>query len=150
MVTHNVQRGFIMNTLKQAVIEQLGYNEDDLDQTSVCYEELTGTLSDIANYGISGGFSGFIYYTDTIKFFDDNRDIILRELSSFADDIGESVTDMVRGFNCLDDDAMTHHEIDNVLMNLTDNDDTQVKNALAWWAAEHVAHQFQTELEQCA
>ena len=139
-----------MNTLKQAVIEQLGYNEDDLDQTSVCYEELTGTLSDIANYGVNGGFYGFTYYTDTIKFFDDNRELILRELSSFADELGESVTDMVRGFPFLNDDGETHQEIDNVLMSLTDNDDTQVKNALAWWAAEHIAYQFENELEQCA
>ena len=122
-----------MKTLTKKVIEQLGY--DSLDKDCIT------TLQDIYNYGVGGGFSGFTYYNDTVKFFDDNRKLILTELADYSDSLGESVPDIVKSFGCLqiNNDENWNHEIDQVLMGLDCDDDTQVKNALAWWAAEHVA-----------
>ncbi len=125
-----------MNKLQTLVINQLGYTEID--------DDLRCTLSDISNHGVDGGFHGFIYYTDTIKFFDDNRAVILEALAEFAEELGESVPDMVKSFRCLQisDSENWDHEIDQILMGLECKDDTQVKNALSWWAAEHVAYQL--------
>ena len=116
--------------LEQAVLEQLGYTELD--------EDAIATLEDIAQYGIDGGFTGFIYYTDTVQFFEDNRVLILTELNSLASDLGESAIDLVKGFGCLDGEY--NEEVEQVLMNLPCEDDTQVKDALACFAAEQVAH----------
>ena len=130
-----------LSKLQLAVIEQLGYSEDDTDESSCEYEALKGTMSDIQNHGIDGGFSGFIYYADTLEFFDKNRSIILNELSELADELGESYVDMVKKFPCLNGDF--DHEVDSVLMNIDCEDDTTVKNALSWFAAEHVAFQIE-------
>lgn len=121
-----------LSKLQIQVINQLGYDELD--------EDCKGNLSDISNHGVDGGFTGFIYYTDTVKFFDDNREVILTELNELADELGESAVDMVKNFGCLSGDY--NHEVDQVLMGLTCEDDTTVKNALAWFAAEHVAFQL--------
>lgn len=128
-----------MKQLQQAVIEQLGYTEVD--------EDCKGELETIYEHGVNGGFGGFIYYTDTIEFFDDNRESILLELADMADQLGESVPDMVKGFNCLNDDHETKHAVDCVLMGIDcdEADETQVKNALAWFAAEQVAYQLAGE-----
>lgn len=125
-----------LSRLQQIVIKQLGFSELD--------DECKQTLSDIANHGVSGGFGGFIYYSDTVKFFDDNRKLILAELVGFADELGESAADMVKNFPCLQigDNDNWNDEIDKVLFGLPCEDDTQVKNALAWFACEHVASEL--------
>ena len=121
-----------MNNLQTAVLEQLGF--DSLD------DDAKDTLSDISNHGVDGGFNGFIYYSDTVEFFDNNRNLVLSELNQFADELGESAIDIVKGFKCLNGDYDS--EVEQVIMNLDDSDNTTVKNALAWFAAEHVAHQL--------
>lgn len=121
-----------MNTkLQNAVIRQLGLTRKD--------EELTSTLENICNHGISGGFSGFIYYTDTIAFFKKNRKAIIELVREMAQDFGQNPIDMVSGFNCLTDDFETREEIARALYGRLHSDDTQVPNALAWFAAEEAA-----------
>lgn len=121
-----------MNTkLQNAVIRQLGLTRKD--------EELTTTLQDITNHGINGGFSGFIYYADTIKFFKNNRKAIIELVREMAQDFGQDPIEMVAGFNCLTNDFETREEIARALYGRLASDDTQVANALAWFAAEEVA-----------
>jgi hypothetical protein len=38
-------------------------------------------IKDVANYGCAGGVNGFIYYSETSKFFDEYEDEILDYLS---------------------------------------------------------------------
>ncbi len=119
--------------LQQAVLDQLSIAEIN--------EEAKNTLSDISNHGINGGFNGFIYYSDTVKFFDDNRTVILQSLSEEANEYDMAASDMVAQFGCLNgDDWRT--EIDSVLMGIDCEDDTTIKNALAWYAGETVARQL--------
>lgn len=117
--------------LQNAVIRQLGYTKND--------PELLGTLEDISNHGISGGFSGFIYYADTIKFFKANRKAIVELVREMAQDFGQDPIELVAGFNCLTNDFETREEIARALYGRLASDDTQVANALAWFAAEEVA-----------
>ena len=53
------------NNLKMKVINQLNINDE---------EELKQTFTDITNspHGASGGFNGFIYYSETCKFAREN------------------------------------------------------------------------------
>lgn len=121
-----------LTPLQIAVIEQLSYDEfnDDTMQE----------LREVSEHGADAGYGQFIYYHDTIKFFDDNRELILTALNELADDLGESAVDMVKGFGCLNGDY--NNEVEQVLMCLPCEDDTYVKNALAWFALEHVAFQL--------
>lgn len=114
--------------LQNAVIQQL-----DIDPET---EEGLGTLEDIANHGIDGGFHGFIYTRDTVEFYDKNRAVILAEVNQMADDMGTDPISMIQDFGCIDSDD----PVAEVVMGISD--DTTVKNALAWFAAEQVAYQL--------
>ena len=120
--------------IKKAVIKQL--NCDDVQQT----------FKDVVNGGASGGFGGFIYYNETRKFAKDNMKAIYDFAKEEALDCGQDVFEMIQGFGCLRDiNPLTseiadtiHGHPDNATMN--DGVDTQILNALAWFALEEVAH----------
>jgi len=132
-----------LTQLQQAVINQLGYDELDKDCAS--------QLKNISNYGIDGGFSGFIYYNETCQFFDDNKVLILTQLEEDAFNFGEDMLTMISHFNCLTDNQRkpqyTPTEIMNAIYNQDDENETQIKNALAWYAAETVAFQLEEEID---
>lgn len=101
----------------------------------------------IAQHGISGGFSGWIYYTETCNFYANNQTLIVALAEQIADDIGcHSAQDMVKGFRSLD---ATLSEIGYTMYSNKRQHDMQVANALAWFAAEEVARGFVDWAEQC-
>jgi len=125
--------------LIKAVSEQCGYEADDA--------ELIQLLSDVSNNGASGGFSGFIYHGDTCKFARDNMPLIIEQLKEDASNCGMDVFEMVSHFNCLDENYPAF-EIASVIFDQADLigrgitpffADTQILNALAWYALEEVA-----------
>lgn len=135
-------------SLQQAVITQLGYSWNNPCQ------DLVDTLEDIRNHGIDGGFSGFIYYTETSQFALEHGKEIWAAVKSLSDDLGEAPLDLIQSFNCLnglyDQDeildtiwAMKNYELEGA----EDQADTSILNALAWFAAEEVAHQLEGEIE---
>lgn len=108
------------------------------------WSEFRESASDIANHGIAGGFSGFIYYTETIAFYRKNRAAILDLLEQQAEELGMDPTEMVCGFNCLRTDdqkdrAELNREVWRTLGGRMGPDDYLVANALAWYAAEEAA-----------
>jgi len=124
----------ITETLKQAVIDQLGCDET----------ELHDTCSDITNHGIDGGFGGFIYYTDTIAFAEANKAGILSMAREMASDMGvDGAYSLIASFNCLDD--MNGDNVADAIHDPEHEDYTQVMNALAWYAAEEVARSIVDE-----
>lgn len=133
-----------LTELQQRVIEQLGYDELDKDSAQ--------NLKDITNYGIDAGFTGFIYYSETCAFFDDNKNLILEALEDEACQLGEDMLTMISHFNCLTDNnrkpQYTQTEIMNAIYNVDDENETQIKNALAWYAAETVAYQLDEDIEK--
>ena len=95
---------------------------------------------DISKHGISGGFSGWIYYTETCQFYAKNQSTIvnLAEYQSKEFDY-PSAQDMVKSFNSID---ATLSEIGYTLYGNKRQHDTIVANALAWFAAEEVTRSF--------
>lgn len=114
----------ISERLIRSVIRQLGDRE---------------SLRDVLRGGADAGFSGFTYYDDTVAFFKQNRREIIELVKRMADDLGENAVNLVMGFRCLKD-VTTEEEVGRVLYGarVTEND-TQVANALAWFALEEVA-----------
>jgi hypothetical protein len=114
--------------LARAVIRQLGG-----------WSQFKEFAVDICNHGIDSGFSGFTYYSDTVPFFTRNRRAIIDLAKEQAADFGQGVLEMIAGFNCLNGDY-TSDEIGETLFGR--NPDTQIANALAWYAGEEVCRSF--------
>ena len=119
--------------IKEAVIKQLKC--DDVQQT----------FKDVVKGGASGGFGGFIYHNETVKFAKDNIIHIYKYLKEKADEYGVNAFEMVQGFNCLYDIQPTQAEVADTIhghpdqATINDGVDTQILNALAWYALEEVA-----------
>jgi hypothetical protein len=117
----------IPESLVRAVVRQMGG-----------WESFKESAPDITRNGISGGYSGFIYYSETVAFAKRNRRAILEMASEQAREFGMGLVEMVKGFNCLK--AATETEIVEGLAGATD--ETQVPNGLAWYAGEEVARAY--------
>ena len=102
--------------------------------------EFLETLQDVANHGAGCGFSGFIYYTDTVSFTKRNRAEIMEQLKEDADSYGSSVSDMVCGFNCFK--GYSEDEVLTALYLGRGENVTTVYNGLAWYALETAASQL--------
>ena len=101
---------------------------------------------DVANHGIAGGFSGFIYYSETVSFAKKHKNLIIENVKQFADDVvGESFTKVIADFNCLKKSGITENDVITALMYPRSCEEytiTQVYNALAWYAGETVAREY--------
>jgi hypothetical protein len=115
----------LLDKLKSAVIKQLGGKR-------IANE----SFPDISKYGIQGGFSGFIYYTETEKFFNANRATIVGYLQEYAEGCGCEIVDLIK---C--DDEEETRDVKRVLNGIKFKDDYYAKNKLAWAAAEIVAYE---------
>lgn len=115
-------------SLIRAVIRQVGG-----------WESFTELAEDVVNHGASCGFSGFLYYTDTLRFYAANRKVIVEVAADMARDLGETLVGMVMGFNCLD---ATEMEVGETLFGGQSKHNTQVANTLAWFALGEVARRY--------
>ena len=127
-------KNFIENSsidakLIRAVIRQSG-----------TWQSFQESAPDIANHGIAGGFSGWIYYTETCDFYAKNQSSIIELIERQFDEFGyHSAQDMVKSFRSID---ATLSGIGYTLYGNKSQHDTQIANALAWFAAEEVARSF--------
>ena len=117
----------IPESLVRAVVRQMGG-----------WESFKESAPDITRHGISGGYHGFLYYSETVPFAKRNRKAILEMARQQADDLGMGLVEMVKGFNCLK--GATETEIVEGLAGATDQ--TQVPNGLAWYAGEEVSRAY--------
>lgn len=117
-------------TLINAVVTQLGG---------------TDYLDDIRKHGISGGYPGFTYYSDTCKFASRYRSIILRLLEDTADMCGEDIVNMVSGFGIFQHNPMDAEDKKDLYRYLGGGKckETTIPNIMAWFAAEEVARMFE-------
>ena len=103
-------------TLYDAVKRQLGIKGDELKET----------LQDVASHGADAGFHGFIYYTETAKFYDKYEDLIWEALETDTEDMGEKTPlAFIASFTGA--------------KNVTNP--ATFKNLLAWYALERVARE---------
>jgi len=134
-----------VHPLAAAVRRQLG---------SPSIPETLETLSDVRRGGADGGFSGFVYYADTIRFARRHREEIVASLISDADDFGmgkgiAGAVQLVSGFRCVSRDVSPHFLSDAVYAALaggraragvSPDEIETVLNGVAWYALETVAH----------
>jgi hypothetical protein len=106
------------------------------------WDSFTESAEDICNHGAGGGVGGFIYYTETVKFYRNNRKTILAVAEEMADSMGEDLLSMIAGFNCLRQYKLTNNEVAQALYMSKGEMVDQVQNAMAWFALEECARSY--------
>lgn len=134
-----------LTDLQIAVIEQMSGDDNIKTLEDVSNTYILETLKDVANYGASGGWNGFTYYSDTVKFFDDNKDLIMESLKELASDLGEGLLEMISSFRCLHNEYSVD-EIAEVIFANSEYGEYAIKNALSWYALEEVAIQLYDDI----
>jgi len=135
--TEFVRGGYVNEALAIAVIRQCGG-----------WEAFKEMAQDVASHGADAGYGRWTYYADTRRFYAVNRDSILLQLRALAEDLSEDPMAVVRGFRCLKD--ATESEVGLTLYGKKSQHDTQVANALAWFALEETCRAYCDELERIA
>lgn len=99
-------------------------------------------IQDVNNYGIDGGYGGFIYYQDTVKFWRKHRKIITKLAEEEWNELGyASLLDMISSFKC--NDGWSTDEVAKAFYGNYNDDYDQIYNCLAWYAAENVCRWFE-------
>ena len=126
-------------TLTRAVIRQLGGRDALIDVASPKHG------------GADAGFCNFVYYKDTVPFFERQRQNILSVLEADADDFGEepaSIVMQLRWLNLSKSDleewrtyrgAVNRLLYGNRKVDWDKPEEVQISNSLSWYALESVA-----------
>jgi hypothetical protein len=132
----------------QNVIVSLGYDLEDNRPESL--KEVSGNLADCAKYGADIGFTGFISYSDTIEFYFHNREDIIKNLGSLAEEIGEDILIMVQSFGIFRCSAPpTIDEVGKALWDTSKEDEnvTELYYVFSWFCLEDISHIWYRYLE---
>lgn len=121
----------IPESLVRAVVRQMGG-----------WKSFEESAPDICRGGIDGGFHGFIYCGDTMKFAKANKEEIRSLAIQQAEDFGLGVVEMIKGFGCFKNSGVTEAEIIDGLAGIAHPMGVNVLNALAWYAGEEVARAY--------
>ncbi len=103
------------------------------------------SIQDINNHGIDGGYSGFIYHSDTVPFANRYRKLIIQLLERDAQEFGTEISEMVSGFGIFRNnpmDADDKRELYRFLSETKCKEHT-IPNLMAWYAAETVCRWFE-------
>jgi len=115
-------------TLINAVINRIGLDNVD----------------NVNRHGIDGGFSGFVYCSDTHAFAMRYRKLIVKLLEEQASDMGLEVVEMVSGFGVFRSSKMDNEDKKDLYKYLGGGRPSQgtITNVMAWFAAEEVCRMF--------
>jgi len=103
---------------------------------------------DITTHGVDGGFHGWIYYADTIKFWKNNRKEIMAMAEEMARDCGCGTLELIQGFGVFRNNPISQDDLATALYTGKGDDVVVVQNVMAWYAAEEVARLYNDLLEQ--
>lgn len=110
------------------------------------FESFKECAEDITRHGISGGFHGFIYYTDTVKFFKKNKKDIMSYLKQVASEFGQGMFEMIQCFNCMK--GFSQEEIAEAIYESDSEYEDQILNCLSWAIGEEVSRLYCDLIEQ--
>jgi len=138
--------GFAETTVNN-VIKALGY---PLQGSGDTFRELSAEFVNCAEYGADIGISGFIYYSETIPFFKNNRAAIASHIERTAAEFGTDIFSMVQGFGVFrNSDKPAPSEIGKALWDSSQSypELTSLYNVFAWYALEEVSRTWYRYLE---
>jgi hypothetical protein len=138
--------GWSSTTIRN-VITSLGYSPNGGLES---LKELSSRLCDCSKHGADSGFCGFIFYHDTLKFFQRNRADIVGNLKLIAQKTGEDIIKMVQYFGVFRyDTPPTAADIDRAIWGAgkLKDDLTILYNAFAWFCLEEISRTWYRHLE---
>jgi len=143
---HGLQRyvkqhsGFSGKTINSVIIA-LGYHP--LHNTAVEFKELSGIFKDCSRHGANSGFTGFSYYTDTVKFYKKHQNDIVSHMEKTAAKLNTDVISMVLNFDEFrnSDDPPTPSNVGKALYNkkLCWTGLYELYNVFAWYTLDEVS-----------
>ena len=129
------------------VITSLGFNP--LHGTKEEFIKLSGIFKDCTEHGADSDFPGFSNYDETVLFFMENKEDIIRHMEQTASELGTDIIKMVQGFGifryC---DKPTPSEVGRALWGNKELPDlTTLYNVFAWYVLEEVSRTWYRYLE---
>lgn len=114
-------------------------------QTGCNWEDFQDELHNVASSpcGAAGGFSGFIYYSETCGFWRRNRKAIIEMMEELAFSLGENLLISVMSYTAIKDGGYTEDEVGRALYGNYNEDLKYIYNIFAWGALEEVAHWYE-------
>ena len=103
--------------------------------------------ADVTNHGASGGFGGWIYYTETNAFTKRNKKAILAYAAEQAKEFGQGLLETIAGFNVFKRDPVSVDEVARAIYQGRGDMAEQILNVLAWYALEEVARAYVDAIE---
>ena len=97
---------------------------------------------DVAEHGADSGFSGWIYYRETMDFFRKNRKAILEYADELASCSGDDVLSLIQGFGIFRTAPIRMDDLAKALYTGKGPEVTRVYNIMAWFALEEVARDY--------
>lgn len=137
-----------LNDLDLAVLDKIGadYSYNPRTEKLTLSDDMKNQLMNCYNYGADCGINSFIYYADTVAFFNDNKKEIIALAKELADELGETgFLKLATGFKCFK--GMTEDEIASGIYEPESENETTVKNGFAWLALEETARKIAVEIE---
>jgi len=98
--------------------------------------------ADVTNHGASGGYGGWIYYTETNAFTRRHKKAILTYAAEQAKEFGQGLLEMIAGFNVFKRDPVSVDEVARAIYQGKGDMVEQILNVLAWYALEEVARAY--------
>jgi len=102
------------------------------------------SIMGVVKHGIDGGFSGFIYYSETHQFAMRYRKLIVKLLEETAEILGEDIVSMVSNFGIFRRSPMDADDKKQLYKYLGGGrcEQSAITNVMAWFAAEEVCRWF--------
>jgi hypothetical protein len=103
------------------------------------------SVEDVNRHGIDGGYSGFIYYSETHSFAMRHRKTIISMLENDASNFGQEVVEMVSGFGVFRNSPMDNEDRKDLYhyLGMGRCEQSTITNLMAWYAAESVCRLFE-------
>jgi len=144
-----------MKTLS-AFVKNCGHINENLIRATVKqfggWEQFKESAENVTNHGISGGYGGFTWYSDTVPFAENraNRKLIIKMLEQQAQDFGQEVVEMVGGFGVFRHNKMDETDRRDLYRYLSETKckETTIPNLMAWYAGEEVCRAYVDCLER--
>ena len=120
--------------MANAVVDQLGGVDEDT---------ILNSLDSCRN--ANDGYTGFDNPSQTCKFWNENKSAIMENMHELADDLGEDLITMIKGFgNFKDDESVTYDVIGKALYAPFDENESEyIYDTFAKYALEEVSYRFQ-------
>jgi hypothetical protein len=128
-ITELVSKSSVPEGLIRAVVHQVGGWE--------IFKMIAPTVTTTP----TAQWAGFEYHTETTKFFTCHRDLIRQLAQHVATECGRSTISMVLSLHCLDQ-SFSEDEVGLALYGPKSKINTQIANALAWFALQQVAQAY--------